>query len=217
MPTRFHEPLHAPGEWGLFSITETEAELQAGLELSPEEQAQLIATKGLGHRREFLAARRLLHQMSGRAKRGELYKDPAGKPHLRDSHFHISLSHTVNYAAAIAHPNPCGIDVQRIVPKIERLAPKFVSAAENIQLKEADKLLQLHLIWSAKEALYKAYGRRELDFKEHLYVDFQDYQPGKTVAAATLHKGDVQMLFRLDYRVYEDIVLVACVEEPVLG
>ena len=217
MPTRFHEPLHAPGEWGLFSITETEEELRANLDLSTEEQAQLAATKGLGHRREFLAARRLLHQMSGRVKRGELYKDAAGKPHLRDSHFHISLSHTVNYAAAIAHPNPCGIDVQRIVPKIERLAPKFVSPAENVQLKETNKLVQLHLIWSAKEALYKAYGRRELDFKEHLYIDFQDYNFSKTTAVATLQKGDVEMLFQLDYRVYEDIVLVACVEEPLLG
>ena len=212
MPIQFHEHLYPPGEWGLYHITEPEPALRRAVQLSEAETDQLARTRGLGQRREFLAARLLLHQMSGRERRAELHKDESGKPHLRGSHFYVSISHTVDYAAAIAHPHPCGIDVQRIVDKIERLAPKFISGAEAIQLKESDKLVQMHLIWSAKEAMYKAFGRRQIDFRRHLYVDFQDYRPDKTTAIATLRKGGVEMLFDLRYRVYDEFIVVAAVE-----
>lgn len=212
MPVLLHQHLYEPGEWGLWEITESEEELSTGLELFPAEAEQLSCIRGTGRRREFLAARKLLHHMSGRDVRGELYKDDAGKPHLRSSHFHVSISHTGGYAAAAAHPNPCGIDVQRIVPRIHRLAHKFVSPAEEAQLRDATRLEQLHLIWSAKEALYKAYGRRQLDFKENLYVDFGTYQPGQTAAEAMLRRGEIQMLFDVEMRTFDNFVLVACVE-----
>ena len=213
MPLTLHQHLHEPGEWGLWHITEPEAWLRENVDLFPAEKEMMAAIKGEGRRREFLAARMLLHYMSGRDERGELYKDAAGKPHLRDSLFHVSISHTVNYAAAIAHPNPCGVDVQRIVPRIRRLAHKFVGEAEQLQLIEEHELLQLHLIWSAKEAMYKAFGRRELDFRQHLFVDFEGFEPEKTKASAYLRKGEAEMLFSLDYKVYDDFVLVGCVEQ----
>lgn len=213
MAVILHEHLHEPGEWGLWHITEPETWLLENVDLFPAEVQRLQAIKGEGRRREFLAARMLLHYMSGRDERGELYKDDAGKPHLRDSHFHVSISHTVNYAAAIAHPNPCGIDVQRIVPRIKRMAHKFVGAAEQEQLIAEHELLQLHLIWSAKEAMYKAFGRRELDFRKNLFVDFAEYSPLKQVATAFLRKGNIEMVFDLDFRQYEEFVLVSCVEQ----
>lgn len=213
MPIRFHEPLRAPGEWGLWHITEPEAWLRERSELFPAEAEAIAAIRGEGRRREFLAARLLLHAMSGRSERGELFKDEAGKPHLRDSHFYVSISHTVDYAAAIAHPNPCGIDVQRIVPRIRRLARKFVGKGEQVQMRPEHERLQLHLIWSAKEAMYKAFGRRELDFRKHLFVDFEGFDPVKRTGSAYLRKGEAEMLFSLDFAVYDDFVLVACVEQ----
>lgn len=180
--------------------------------LSTAETTAINSIKGEGRRREFLAARILLHKMSGRAERGELFKDEAGKPHLRDSVFHVSISHTVNYAAAIAHPNPCGIDVQRIVPRIRRLAEKFVGPGEQVQLTPAFELLQLHLIWSAKEAMYKAFGRRQIDFKKHLFVDFGPFTAATNTGTAFLKKGKVEMLFDLSFRIFDDFVLVGCVE-----
>ncbi|OAV44349.1 4'-phosphopantetheinyl transferase superfamily protein [Lewinella sp. 4G2] len=212
MPIQFHETLSAPGEWGLFHITEAEEELAASVPLFPLEQEQIDRIKGSGQRREYLAARLLLHKMSGRHERGELYKDNDGKPHLANSHFHVSISHTVNYAAAVAHPDPCGIDVQRIVTKIERIAPRFISDAEFVQIKNQHRIMQMHLIWSAKEAMYKAFGKRELDFREHLYVDFGNYQPGQTTASAMLRKGPTEMVFNLHFRYLEEAVVVACIE-----
>lgn len=212
MPLLLHEHFHAPGEWGLWHITEAEEWLRQHLALSSAETEALNRIKGTGRRREFLAARMLLHHMSGRPERGELFKDEAGKPHLRGSAFHVSISHTTNYAAAIAHPNPCGVDVQRIVPRIRRLAGKFVGAKEQAQLTAAFELLQLHLIWSAKEAMYKAFGRRQIDFKEHLFVDLGPFTSATTTGTARLKKGEIEMLFDLYFKIYDDFVLVGCVE-----
>ncbi|MTB49705.1 4'-phosphopantetheinyl transferase superfamily protein [Lewinella sp. W8] len=212
MPLLLHETLHPPGEWGLWHILESEALLRERTPLFEAELVALEQIKGEGRRREFLAARLLLHHMSGRPERGELIKDDSGKPHLVDSIFHVSISHTVDYAAAIAHPNPCGIDVQRIVPRIVKLADKFVNTAERSQLKDRHELVQLHLIWSAKEAMYKAFGRRKLDFKEHLTVNLEDFSPDNSRATAMLRKGNAEMVFDLTYQINPDFVMVACVE-----
>jgi len=207
-----HENLRLPGEWGLWHITESEAWLRENVELHPAEIENLANFKGKGQRREFLAARILLHFMSGRAERAELSKDENGKPHLKDSTFHVSISHTVNYAAAIAHPNLCGIDVQRIVPRIHKIAHKFVSEEEKSQLIPEHELIQLHLIWSAKEAVYKAYGQRQLDFRDNIFLDFEGYSPEKTTASALLIKETLEIIFDLDFRIYEGFVLVGAVE-----
>lgn len=213
MPVLLHEPLEPLGEWGLWEITETENDLLATTPLFAPETAQYAAIKGKARRREFLAARALLHYMSGRGRRGELVKDAGGKPHLKNSRFHVSISHTGGLAAAAAHPAPCGIDVQRIVPRIHRLAHKFVGPAEEVQLLADHALTQLHLIWSAKEAMYKAFGRRGLDFKKHLFVDFGGYDPTKNRATAALNKNDeATMLFDLHLRVFQAFVLVVAVE-----
>ena len=205
MPLLFHDSLLPPGEWGLWSITESEDDLRDRLTLFPREEAQLLRIKGAERRREFLAARQLLHHMSGRAERAELVKDEDGKPHLPDSKFFVSISHTVGYSAAVAQPRPCGIDVQRIVPRIGTLAPKFVGEAERAQLREETELEQLHLIWAAKEAMYKAYGRRQLDFREDLFVELGDGGSGR------LRRGAVQMDFALAFKTYPTFVLVAAV------
>ena len=213
MALLFQADFEPPGEWGLWHITESEADLRGGIELFAAEREQLDCIRGEGRRREFLAARHLLHRMSGRTERGELFKDTNGKPHLRDSPFHVSISHTVNYSAAIAHPRPCGIDVQRIVPRIRRLARKFVGPAEARLLAGlSDDLLHLHLIWSAKEALYKAYGRRQLDFKEHLFTDFPVDLSAGAGAGGELRTGEGVRTFDLRYRLYSDFVLVGAVE-----
>ncbi|MEM9837471.1 MAG: 4'-phosphopantetheinyl transferase superfamily protein [Bacteroidota bacterium] len=201
------------GEVGLWRIEEEEAQLQAGLWLSPEEHQQLALIKGQGRRREFLAARQLLHQMSGRASRGALAKDHFGKPHLIDSDYHISISHTQGLSAAIAHPNCCGIDIQIFVPKISRIAPRFMGQTEWQQLNDDNRLTLQHLTWSAKEAMYKAYGKRELDFREHLFVDLAEVDSVAGQTAGWLKKGWLTLQFKLHYQIFaEQYMLVFAVE-----
>ncbi|MEL6275133.1 MAG: 4'-phosphopantetheinyl transferase superfamily protein, partial [Bacteroidota bacterium] len=178
------------GKFGLWQITEEEDVLRTGLALHQEEQAQLENIKGEGRRKEFLAARQLLHRMSGRSDRGPLLKDEFGKPHMYASPWHVSISHTTGLSAAVAHPRPCGIDVQIFVPKISRIAPRFMSDAEASHLTDENRLLFQHLVWSAKEVMYKAYGRREIDFREHLHVELGGLALDKGRTWGTLKKDD---------------------------
>ncbi|MCP9236226.1 4'-phosphopantetheinyl transferase superfamily protein [Lewinella sp. JB7] len=212
MPLLFHDSVLPPGEWGLWRIDESESDLRGHVSLFHREIEQIERIRGAERRREFLAARLLLHHMSGRSVRAELIKDTDGKPHLDDSLFFVSISHTVGYSAAIAHPRPCGVDVQRIVPRIRRLARKFVNVEESVHLQQEYELTQLHLIWAAKEAMYKAYGKRQLDFREHLHVNLADYGPEISTADAYLRTETVTMHFHLEFRCYPTFVIVAAVE-----
>lgn len=207
MPLILHETIASSasyGELGVWRISETEAELHHQLELHATEYAQLSKIKGEGRRREFLAARKLLHEMSGREERGVLYKDEYGKPFLADTSWQVSISHTTGLSAAVAHPRKCGVDIQIFVPKIARLAKRFMGAAEIAQLTAANQLIFQHLVWSAKEAMYKAYGRKEVDFRQHLFVDLANIPLESGHTMGWLKKQGVDHTYRLDYRILDN-------------
>jgi len=179
MPILLQKGLKPEGILGLWEVREEEAWFLNGLALSEEEQEQLDRIKGR-RRVEYLAVRQLIHAMSGREKRGALIKDSFGKPHLEKSDWQISVSHSGDLAAAIASARLVGVDVQRLVPKIDRLSPKFLAPSEQQYLNGNPNLIEsLHVYWGAKESLYKAYGRRELDFCQHLHIAPFTFREGK--------------------------------------
>lgn len=214
MPLILRETFDQAGALGLWRIEESEAQLRNRMDLSSAEQKQLDAIMGEGRRKEFLAARHLLHQLSGRENRGVLIKDEFGKPHLDGSKFKVSISHTESLSAAVGHPENCGVDVQVFVSKIRRLAPRFMGVKENAQLTDANRLIFQHLVWSAKEAMYKAYGRRELDFREHLFVDLEGIPLESGQTTGQLIKDDLHIEYDLNFRIFErNYMLVAAVEK----
>lgn len=209
MPLLIHKHLEAELEIGLWQITEEETWFTDRLTLYPEEEQQLALIKG--HRRvEWLASRQLVHQMSGRAERGAFLKDEFGKPHLEDSSYQISISHSHRMTAAIAGSYALGIDIQKIVPKIGRIAHRFLNQEEQSCLSlNFFHLQHLHVFWGAKEALYKAYGRRSLDFCQHLFVDPFKYHPHIGICQGHIKKNDYQKGFEIHYEmVLSDYMLV---------
>lgn len=208
MPLIYHDTITPDGELGLWRITEPEDELAPALDLSPEEEEQLARMKG--HRRiEWLAVRRLVHDMSGRFERMHFVKDKHGKPHLQHHDWHMSISHSRTICAAIVSPLPVGIDIQQIVPKIERIAHKFMRPEEMASLQPDTRLLHLHVYWGAKEALYKAYGRRQLDFREHIHIAPFAFAKNEGSFTGEVKKGLVHERYRLRYHLEgEDYVLV---------
>ena len=211
MPLFLHDEIEPAGELGLWRITETEDWFLAQLDLTPPELEQARQFKSR-RRLEWLAARLLVHQMSGRDRREVMMKDDFGKPYLENSGYFLSISHSAYLAAAIAAPRPAGIDVQRLVGKIDRLAHRFMGPEELASLEPATRLYHLHVYWGAKEALYKAYGRRRLDFREHIFITPFAYNP----AGVRFHGRIAMDGFSADYDVrYEqhgEYVLVYAVE-----
>lgn len=153
-------------------ITEDESALMAGLPLTAAEQADLASIRHPAQRVEWLACRVAIRQLieaQGVPYHG-LWKDEYGKPHLIGAPWHVSLSHTVGWAAAVLHRlKPVGIDIEPIRDQFRRVVPRVLSESEIIDA--AGEPGRLAVYWCAKEALYKLYGKRQLTFREHLHVE----------------------------------------------
>ena len=212
MPLLQHEYLVPEGELGIWGITESEDWFLSRLDLYEAETAQLATIKG--HRRlEWLAGRYLLHQLSGRTVRGAFLKDEYGKPHLEDSTYHVSLSHSHNKVALIAGPQVVGVDIQFIVAKIERIAHKYMRDIEMDSLAEQTRLEQLHVYWGAKEALYKCYGKRQLDFRQHIHITPFDYSAQGGTTTGQVVKEDFSAHYQIYYRKDGEFILVSAIDE----
>lgn len=213
MPIIRHDHLtDITAELGIWQITEPEAWFMEELLLYPPELRQLSDIRGR-RRVEWLAVRQLVHQMSGRPTRGAFIKDEFGKPHLDKSEYHISISHSNALAAAIASPSLCGIDIQFIVPKITRLAHKFLCPPEAKSIAPETELDQLHFYWGAKEALYKAHGRRKLDFIKHIQIEPFTYVGPSGSTTGVVRTDEEQLEFQVFYeRSPDGYMLVWAVE-----
>lgn len=199
MPIIHHQNIAILGEVGLWRIEESEEWFLEKLDLFPQEKTQLAKIKG--HRRiEWLAARQLIHQMSGREKRVAFVKDEYGKPHLKNADWQISISHSKEISAAIAAPVAVGIDVQKIVPKITRIIPKFMNSREQANLDKKHSILHAHVYWGAKEALYKAYGRRALELCTHIQILDFTYDTKQGTCTGQVLKDQYEQDFRISYQ-----------------
>lgn len=212
MPLFLQRQLEPAGDLGIWQIDEPESYFRDLLDLLPEERAQVDLL--MGRRRiEWLAGRYLLHLLSGREERGACLKDEFGKPHLENSPYQISISHSHGLAAVIAAPEAVGIDIQFLVPKIERIAYKFMRPEETACLHPDYRIEHLHVFWGAKESLYKAYGRRMLDFREHLGLQPFTYQPAGGQCRGWIHKEGYRAEFRIEYERFDDYLLVYARQE----
>jgi len=96
----------------------------------------------------------------------QILADSSGKPVViwsameSSSSVSISISHSKDFAIAIAARENCGIDIQQVTPAVERVEERFVTSEEkNILAEIADlygRRAALTLLWSAKEAVKKA-------------------------------------------------------------
>lgn len=106
-------------------------------------------------------------------------KDSFKNPYLINHHTaYISLTHTNEYAAVvISLDEEVGIDLERISDKLSRVAHKFLKTSE---LKHSENnLTNLCIYWCAKESLYKWYGKKNLSFKENIYIEPFEEKPSK--------------------------------------
>lgn len=213
MPQFYHKILPQKGELGLWKIEEATSFFLERLVLTLEEEKLLAEITERGQL-EWLASRWLLHTMSGRATRGGCLKDEYGKPYLIDSPFQISISHSQGkMVAVVAAPYAIGIDIQKFVSKIYRIQHKFMRPIELESLEEATSLAHLHIYWGAKEALYKAYGRKKLGFKEHILITPFSFDLQKGYCTGRVMKEDYQKKFDIFYEKIEDYYLVYALEK----
>jgi 4'-phosphopantetheinyl transferase len=168
-----HELPNLDRSYGVWQITESDSYFLDALAWPATDLAAFDAYKG--HRKtEGIAARFMLHQLTRSETLWVIEKDGHSKPWFVDQpEWHCSLSHSHGMAAAILSKRACGIDLQRFTEKMDALAPKFVAVDEQAMIENLPVSLKsdaYHQIWTAKEAMYKVYGRKALDFKANMQV-----------------------------------------------
>jgi phosphopantetheinyl transferase len=193
---------------GIWHITEPAGELLAMLDLSEEEARQCAAISHDLRKRQWLACRVILRKLTEPGSPAVVLAE-SGKPFLRSGLFHISLSHSGEYAAAACSSiGPVGIDIERMKGRVERVKERFLTAEELAWIGTEHRLEKLHLCWCAKEALYKVYGEPELDFRNDIRIHSFDYLCNMNgECTATLNRDGSQEQFLLNYESLEDYMI----------
>ncbi|MEJ2003784.1 MAG: 4'-phosphopantetheinyl transferase superfamily protein, partial [Cyclobacteriaceae bacterium] len=152
-------------------------------------------------RSEWVAARLMLRTLCSHMKisYNGTRNDSNGKPFLQGHAIEISLTHSFPYVAVIADPrSSVGIDLEQSKEKLLRIAPRFLNDRElGLCRGEVSKILSF---WCAKEALYKIYSKKGLNFRDeiHLYPDSSDHW---LMIEGIIHKNDHESKYdiRCDY------------------
>lgn len=171
MPNYVHHTFEGGGI-AIWHITETADELYALLG-THRYDTQLAEKKNESRRAEWLAVRLLVKELFG--PEAEVAYHPTGRPYLKNSTAHISISHTKGFAAvAYHHAAPIGMDIEYLSSRVERIASRFTTQAEASYIDVlAEPVRQMyHLInWSAKETLYKLFDSPSMaEFKEVFHI-----------------------------------------------
>lgn len=119
--------------------------------------AELVEKHHEARRAEWLAVRLLVKELFGEECVVDYH--PTGKPYLKGSSAHISISHTKGYAALAYHDNKqIGVDIEYRSVRVEQVAPRFTSEEEAAYIEKCDtteRQMYYLINWCAKEALYK--------------------------------------------------------------
>ncbi len=205
MPLQLMEEAAPHTILGIWDIHEPEEWFLAQLSLSGAEHAEHQSIQAAGRRLEWLAARHMVKLLAwDQGLEYVFQKDGYGKPHLLNSGRHISISHSNGLCAAMIAPEPCGTDIQKIVEKIDRLAPRYLHPEENACVDASHRIRHLHVFWCAKEALYKAYGRRALDFREHIFIEPFRLNPYGGACTGWVRKDGFEAQYWLTYRFLDE-------------
>ena len=133
-----------------------------------------------------------------------LTKDEYGKPYWESQGNilpEMNYSHTKDLLFWGEHRNQrIGVDIEHEREQLLRIKHKFCNT-EELHFCQ-DNVQQILLIWTAKEAMYKAYGQKELDFKEQMKVwDFEylsNAQAGEFKGSLTVDEN--LFLFDIEFR-----------------
>ena len=126
-----------------------------------------------------------------------------GKPFLSNG-WNISISHSGDYVVILLNEkNNCGIDIEKISNKIEKIKHKFLNESD---LKKITTEQDLTIYWSAKETLYKFYGKKEVLFIENLFIE--DFSSSKNTFTGIINMPDLKTKLNLVWEKIEDYILV---------
>ena len=198
----------------IWKIEESAEVLVAKLQLDEQEQAYFESLGQHMRQLHWLATRVLLRTLLQTEHYIDCKADAHGKPYLVNFPHRISLSHSYDYAAVmISETLAVGIDIELIKPKIEALAPKFLTDTERSFIDPDHAVAHLYSCWAAKEDVYKLQGKSGISFKEHIHLQPFAYAENGTLRALLQSKEDTATLDVAFERFGSYVLAYVCGEE----
>jgi 4'-phosphopantetheinyl transferase EntD len=172
------------------------------------------------HKRlQHLAGRYLLQFLFPDFPYTEILIADTRKPYLPNEQYHFSISHCVEYAAAIvSSTHRVGIDIEKPTEKVERIGHKFIHENEqrflvkSEQLAVNNSLLTAHrllftIMWSAKESLFKWYSLGKVDFKENMQLISNIQKQNDSLLLPFVFKKNESVYLNIISKIFEELVL----------
>ena len=150
-------------------------------------------------RREHLAWRRVVRSELGRGV--VIDYNEVGAPVVDTPNTHISVAHCAQSVAVAIANEPVGVDIESLDRNYERIKSRFMSPAE-----EALSSMEAWpaVVWTAKEAIYKLYGKREVDLTKDIRITAFDAERMTLEAEVRETKG-----INVEAQIIENRVAVA--------
>lgn len=179
-----------------------------------DEEIAIIRDLSPRKRSEWMASRELLYTIAGLPERVQCLYDDFGKPYLKGIDKHISVSHSELWCAAMISDRPCGVDVQVYSDTARRIGDRFLTPSDlELVLQSSNPLHYYHLFWGAKECIYKAYGKRKLGFREHIFIS--EINRERSTALGEIRYEGIHLYYDIYFKFLPEVAWVFCVEKDV--
>lgn len=210
MPVTKLTKINSNAFWCMWKITETLYQIENKIVLTEDGRKEIDSISHPTKKLERLATRCCLQELVQNLKKEYkgIYKDEHDKPHLVDQNFHISITHSYPYAAAILHKRlPVGIDLEKPVEKLGRIAHRFLNDSEFADCDGDVKKLCVY--WSGKEAIFKLNGKNGLNFKRDIRIAPFDLR-NKDVIRSEFAIGENLARIALNYEQIDEHIISYC-------
>ena len=150
-------------------------------------------------RREHLAWRRIVRNELGRNVIIEY--NEVGAPIVDTPNTYLSVAHGGERVAVAIADEPVGVDIEALDRNFDHIKERYMTPQE-VALSDNDNWPAI--VWTAKEAIYKLYGKREVDLTKDIRITSFDASEMLLTAEVRDTKGIV-----VEVKIIENSVAVA--------
>lgn len=147
-------------------------------------------------RSEWLTWHAVVHRVLGRE--AKVRYNEVGAPYVEGSKIHFSVSHSKCILAVLFSEHRCGVDVERLDRRFDRISSKYLTPEEQ---RLGDDARFMAAAWSAKEALYKYVGEKGLSLFDDIRI--VAYEAGYSITAQIKDGEPLQLSIR-EYDMFDD-------------
>jgi phosphopantetheinyl transferase len=178
---------------------EIEETLEALQDSGAEYGIELQVPDYIEARKKQILVMRILHKIIAPGTR--IKYETYGKPFLEPEGF-ISFSHSRNHVVVYKSIHPCGIDMEQLNERVLRIRHKYLNETE-LRYLESESVDDLIRLWSAKEAMFKVYGKDGVYLRNNIFVD----NLTSSSCSVILEDKDFRINRNIRFRIIEDMVL----------